>query len=361
MAHKLRKKFHADVQDKWIRELDDKSAVCILDYKMKFLGLTFREAQGEMIGQAGTSIHILYFLVKKPDDFSVSAARDGDGLAVVVIADKDFLVVPHRVLCDDNKQNYFHTLAGLEMSLSNLKREFPHLERVSLLSDGAANYDCTATMIGMHEVGTRAGIHIAEHVIFEAGEGKSVADSDGNCVGVTLRAYVNEGNDLHGAADLKQGLDHGAREGSGVPAVNMEMVLDRQKEAQGETVGKKAKSAVKTLLGISAISHRVYEKNGVRLREHFEIGEGDFKTYEVLKEQHPGLSELFPAGAAYITQGNEGGGVAGGVNRPEYKVRYSAHFILMYDGIVLILYAQQCYLRGPNAAVLRVPIGLLYV
>jgi hypothetical protein len=102
-------------------------------------------------------------------------------------------------------------------------------------------------MIGMHEVGTRAGIQIAEHVIFEAGEGKSEADSDGNCVGVTLRGYVNEGNDLHGAADLKQGLDHGAREGSGVPAVNMEMILDRQKEAKGETVGKKAKSAVKPL------------------------------------------------------------------------------------------------------------------
>jgi len=90
MAHKLRKKFHADVQDKWIRELDDKSAVCILDYKMKFLGLTCRQAQGEMIGKSGTSIHILYFLVKKPDDFSVSAARDGDGMGVVAIADKDF-------------------------------------------------------------------------------------------------------------------------------------------------------------------------------------------------------------------------------------------------------------------------------
>ena len=230
-------------------------------------------------------------------------------MGVVAIADKDFLVVPHRVLCDDNKQNHFHTLAGLEMSLSNLKREFPHLERVSLLSDGAVNYDCTATLIGMHEVGTRAGIQIAEHVIFEAGEGKSVADSDGNCMGVKLQAYVNEGNDLHGAADLKRGLDHGAREGSGVPVVNMEMVLDRQKEAKGETVGKKVKSAVKPLLGISTISHRVYEKDGVRLREHFGIGEGDFKTYEVLKEQHPGLSELFPAKAAYVTQGNEGGGV----------------------------------------------------
>ena len=90
---------------------------------MKFSGLTFRQAQGEMIGQAGTSIDIMYFLVKKPDDFSMSAARDGDGMGVVAIADKDFLVVPHRVLCDDNKQNHFHTLAGLEMSLSNLKRD----------------------------------------------------------------------------------------------------------------------------------------------------------------------------------------------------------------------------------------------
>jgi hypothetical protein len=67
MAHKLRKKYHADVQDKWISELLPDEAVCIIDYKMKYLHKTFLQAKGEMIGQAGVSIHIMYFTLRKPD------------------------------------------------------------------------------------------------------------------------------------------------------------------------------------------------------------------------------------------------------------------------------------------------------
>jgi len=319
MAHKLRKKYHADVQDKWISELLPDEAVCIIDYKMKYLHKTFLQAKGEMIGQAGVSIHIMYYILRKPDSYDVGTAETEE-VGVVNIANKDFLVVPHRILCDDNKQNYFHTLAGVEMSLTNLQLEFENVKRVYMLSDGASNYDCTATMIGLREVGQRVGIDIAEHVIFEAGEGKSVADSDGNCVSVTLKTYVNEGNNLHGAGDIKKGLDHGAQAGSGVPAVNMEMALDRTKELVGVTVGKKKKQAVLSLAGISTISHRLYEEEGVRLREYYKIGEGTLHTYLDLKAQHPGSSELFPADAARVVQEEEGGGGQDSAARPQYKV-----------------------------------------
>jgi hypothetical protein len=60
---------------------------------------------------------------------------------------------------------------------------------------------------------------------------------------------------LHETGDIKKGLDHGAQAGSGVPAVNMEMALDRMKELVGVTVGKKKKQAVLSLAGISTISH----------------------------------------------------------------------------------------------------------
>eukprot|EP00854_Cymbomonas_tetramitiformis_P030132 gene30132-37628_t len=39
----------------------------IADYKMKWLSKNYRQLQGEMIGQAGISIHIIYYLGTTPD------------------------------------------------------------------------------------------------------------------------------------------------------------------------------------------------------------------------------------------------------------------------------------------------------
>ena len=64
-------------------------------------------------------------------------------------------------------------------------------------------------MLALRDLSLATGIHINRHVIFEAGEGKSVADSDANSCGVGLRAWCAGGHDVHSANDIVEGLDLG--------------------------------------------------------------------------------------------------------------------------------------------------------
>ena len=114
-----------------------------------------------MIGQAGVSVHILYYIFRVPAAYDVSQLKTDESCdGVLTVGDKDYVVVPHRAISDDSKQNWFHTCGELEMSLEALKAEFPTIHTMHLLSDGASNYDCTATMIALREISERIGVKV---------------------------------------------------------------------------------------------------------------------------------------------------------------------------------------------------------
>jgi hypothetical protein len=296
----LHRKFHqGDVQDFWVKSMTGTQVVAIADYKMKYLHKTYRQKKSEMIGQAGTSVHIFYFIFRVPPNYHAESGTGttreeaGEDSEFISINGDDYLVVPHRVIADDNGQNWFHTAAGFELALSSLAVEFPHIKECFLLTDGASNYDCTSTLIAMIDLNARLPIRIKEHVIFEAGEGKSVADSDGNTISVAANHYHNQGNDVHSAADLVKALDTVMVQRGATRAVNMEMTLNRDKEVKGVGVA----------MGISVISHRVFEEDGgVRMREAFNIGQGELRSGSALQKLSPVAdgAPLFPENSAAV-------------------------------------------------------------
>ena len=79
------------------------------------------------------------------------------------VNDKDYMVVPHRAISDDSKQNWFHTCGELELSLEALKQEFPTINEVHMLSDGASNYDCTATLLALGEISARTNVKVRDN------------------------------------------------------------------------------------------------------------------------------------------------------------------------------------------------------
>ena len=100
------------------------------------------------------------------------------------------MATPFRVLCDDTNQNWWHSAQGLLVAQLELQKIYQQvsngesLTTVSLLTDGASNYDCSAFLLALRDISFATGMHLSRHVIFEAGEGKSIADSDGSSVSV---------------------------------------------------------------------------------------------------------------------------------------------------------------------------------
>eukprot|EP00959_Pyramimonas_sp_CCMP1952_P461280 9481325-Pyramimonas_sp.AAC.1 len=161
MGHLMRKHHQGGALDVLLSELAPGHGICIADYLMKQLLRTYRQAKGEMIGQAGVSVHILYCIFRVPAAYDVSQLKTDESCdGVLTVGDKDYVVVPHRAISDDSKQNWFHTCGELEMSLEALKAEFPTIHTMHLLSDGASNYDCTATMIALREISERIGVKV---------------------------------------------------------------------------------------------------------------------------------------------------------------------------------------------------------
>jgi hypothetical protein len=54
----------------------------------------------------------------------------------------------------------------------------PYLDEVTLQTDGANNYDCTAFMSSVMSVFTAVGLRLVRHVITEVGDGKNLCDQD---------------------------------------------------------------------------------------------------------------------------------------------------------------------------------------
>ena len=145
--------------------------VCLFIYLVEIHMVLTTQAKGEMIGQAGVSVHIMYYVFRVPTGFDKSKLKTS-GLEVVsnsvtegllTVNDKDYMLVPHRAISDDSKQNWFHTCGELELSLEALKQEFPTINEVHMLSDGASNYDCTATLLALGEISARTNVKVRDN------------------------------------------------------------------------------------------------------------------------------------------------------------------------------------------------------
>jgi len=102
----------------------------------------------------------------------------------------------------------------MEDSLTTMKRQESRLNEAFLRSDNAGCYHCAFLLLSLPSLGQRVGVRTARYDFSEAQAGKDICDRRAAALKSHIKRYINEGNDVKTADDMKAAIDsHGGVKG----------------------------------------------------------------------------------------------------------------------------------------------------
>ncbi|KAK3746674.1 hypothetical protein QZH41_020586, partial [Actinostola sp. cb2023] len=224
-----------------IDALDSESVFIVNDWAMKFLPQKYRESQADWFGKRGISWHI-----------SVVYRRiDGK------VQWQGFIHVIQSCT-----QGSSAVVAIMHHVLSTLNKEQPEVRKAFFRQDNAACYHCNRTIQACREISATTGVQVARIDFSDPQGGKGAADRlAATCKG-HVRAFINEGNDVCTAADLKNALlSYGGIEG--IRVVSLDTIAETPDDSQ-------------TITGITKLNNFVFSSEGsLTCWRAYGIGQGN--------------------------------------------------------------------------------------
>jgi len=158
----------------------------------------------------------------------------------------------------------------LEHTLLELKSINPNLEEAFLRSDNAGCYHCAFLLLSLPILGNRVGIKISRYDFSDAQAGKDICDRRIAAVKSHMRRFLNEGNDIHSAMDMKTAIEsYGGVKGC------FAAVVEIQESCQN--------MSKHTMTGVQAFTNFSFETTGLRVWKAYNIGPGKLFTESQLK------------------------------------------------------------------------------
>lgn len=161
----------------------------IIDYKQKFEPVEYRESQQNYFGKRGITWHGALLIYQDPENSYQTAVHYFD-----------------QIIDNDSVQDFTSVACCLESALDCIERQFPFIERLTLVSDNAKCYSGAGLLGVVVALSVIKRIKIERLVHTEAGEGKSELDAHFGCAWSWLQRYVNAGNDLLKPSQVVEGL-----------------------------------------------------------------------------------------------------------------------------------------------------------
>ena len=126
-------------------------------------------------------------------------------------------------LLDQCSQNWFAVASLYENTLNEIKKSKPEIVEVFTRSDNAGCYHCAFLLLSIPGISQRTGIKTKRYDFSESNSGKDICDRHISPMKSHIRQYVNEGNDVENAGDMKKTLDshHGVK-GCHISVVKLE-------------------------------------------------------------------------------------------------------------------------------------------
>ena len=151
----------------------------------------------------------------------------------------------------------------IEHTLSFLKTLNPDITEVFLRSDNAGCYHCAYLLLSLPSLGERVGVKISRYDYSEPQAGKDICDRRIAAVKSHMRRYINEGNDVKSAEDMKKAIEsYGGVKGCYAAVCEVKL--------SAQTMTKH------TMQGIQSLHNFSYEARGMRAWHAYNVGPGKF-------------------------------------------------------------------------------------
>ena len=167
-----------------------------------------------------------------------------------------------------------------------LKSSYSNLSEAFLRSDNAGCYHNAFLILSLPSIGERAGIRILRYDFSDPQAGKDVCDRRIATLKSHMRRFINEGNDINTAKDMKVAIEsYGGVKGC------YATVAEIQDSFQSMTKH--------SMTGIQALNNFLFQPAGLRVWKAYNVGTGKFFSLAQLKKygtpQGPtGIKELQP-------------------------------------------------------------------
>ena len=124
---------------------------------------------------------------------------------------------------DQCAQNCFSVASMIEHVLTQLKESHPRIKEAFLRSDNAGCYHCGPLMLAIPGISRRVGVTIRRYDFSDPQSGKDICDRRIATMKSHMRRYLNEGNNINSASDMKRALDsYGGVKGCRVAVVSVD-------------------------------------------------------------------------------------------------------------------------------------------
>ena len=265
-AHLLRAVNQDEARLNVIQSLDENSVFLVQDWAMKFLPRKYRESQSDWFAKRGLPWHITVAARRRPD-------QELESITFIHLFQA----------CSQDSNTVFGIMADV---LTKLKIGMPNLESVFYRQDNAGCYHCASTIVGAKVLGDKAGVTLRRLDFSDPQGGKGACDRKAATVKAHMQIYLNEGNDIETAVQMKAAIESSG----GVPGVVV--TLAEMPESQ-------TKKSV-TWEGVSFVNNIQYESDCLRVWKAYNIGPG--KSVPCRKFDSPAIEKELPS---IVDLGNE--------------------------------------------------------
>ncbi|KAK3736988.1 hypothetical protein QZH41_015633, partial [Actinostola sp. cb2023] len=128
-------------------------------------------------------------------------------------------------------QNWFAVASIVEDTMHTLRSTMPNLKSAFLRSDNAGCYHTAFLLLSLPGLGKRSGINILRYDFSDPQAGKDICDRRIATVKSHMRRYINEGNDILSAEDMKMAIEsYGGVEGCYAAVILMDQTKQTMQE-----------------------------------------------------------------------------------------------------------------------------------
>lgn len=191
--------------------LDHETVLIINDWAMKFLPQKYRESQSDWFGKRGISWHISVVYRK------VDGVLQWQGFIHVI---------------QSSGQDSSDVVCVMQDVLAALKQQYPEIKQAFFRQDNAGCYHSAETVLACPMISKSTGIQIKRIDFSDPQGGKGAADRLAATCKAHVRAFINEGNDVTNATQLKEAL----LSGGGINGVRIAclQIIDESKGDSGK-------------------------------------------------------------------------------------------------------------------------------
>ena len=239
-AHQLRSVHQDQAKCSVLAKMKSKCDVLLVqDWAMKFMPRKFREPQSDWFAKRGLPWHITVAIRKSEEGGQFES--------------QTFVHVFQNCLQDSAV-----VVSIIQDCLVSLKKEMPELERAFYKQDNAGCYHSGYTIVSAKFAGDIAGVGVERNDFSDPQGGKGICDRQAATIKGDIGRYVNEGNDVTTAFQLKTAIESGP--GSCAKASYVAFNPSSTRHVKWD--------------GVSLLNNFKYEKNGIRAWRAFNVGPG---------------------------------------------------------------------------------------